>query len=155
MSPDEIRSKVASLDVTDWKANEAIWPQLAPLGIAVVPYLREAYPTIKKWQGRKVLVHHAVKFARESEDAFQLGLAALGDRSIAVVYSACMLLAYALRDDAMEPLNMVLAHKDQRAVSDARAAMDAIRHRNHHYFKDRRHSGKVFLVINPSDRRLH
>ena len=151
MTPDEIRRKVASLDATDWRVDEAVWPQLEPLGVLVVPYLQDAYPTFRKWLGRQVLVHHSIKFARESENAFQLGLMALNDRSIAVIYSACMLLAYSLRDDAIEPLKNVLKHKDQRAAGDAKAAIDAIRHQNHHYFKDRCHSGRIFLVINPSD----
>ena len=151
MTPDEIRSKVASLDARDWRVDEAVWPQLEPLGVQIVPYLRDAYPTFRRGLGRQALVHHSIKFARESEDAFQLGLTALDDRSIVVIYSACMLLAYSLRDDAIEPLENVLDHKDKRAVDDARAAIDSIKHRNHHYFKDRCHSGRVFLVINPSD----
>lgn len=152
MLPEEIRRRVKSLDVSDWNVNEMVWPQLAPLGVNIVPYLREAYPVFRKWQGRNVLVHHAIKFARESEDAFQLGLEALHDRSITVIYSACMLLAYSLRDDALEPLRKVLGHKDHRVVADATAAIDAIKHRNHHYFRDRDHSGRVFLIIKPSDR---
>ena len=124
--------------------NETIWPQLEPLGLSIVPYLRDTYSRYHKWQGRNVLVHHAIKFSRESDDAFQLGLMALQDRSKNVIYSACMLLAYSLREDAPEPLRNLLNHKDQRVIAGARAAIDAIQHRNH--------SGKVFLIIKPLDR---
>jgi hypothetical protein len=40
-----------------------------------------------------------------------------------------------------------------RTVEDARAAIDAIARKNHHYFVDRTHSGRSFWVVNPEDER--
>ena len=152
MTPDEVRAAVARLDSTSWSEQEDIWNELRPCGEAVVPYFREAYPTFRKWQGRVSLVYHSIRFARESEDAFQLGLAALADRATLVRYRACSLLAYSLRDDAIGPLERILDHPDAETVADAKAALDAIRNRNHHFFVDRAHSGRSFWRVNPGDR---
>ena len=58
-----------------------------------------------------------------------------------------MLLAYSLKDEALSHLEVLCAHKDPKTVEDARAAADAIVHKNHHYYVDRNHSGRVTLSI--------
>ena len=58
-----------------------------------------------------------------------------------------MLLAYSLNDDALPTLKALFAHKDTKTAEYAKAAVDAIVHRNHNYFVDRDHSGKVTLSI--------
>ena len=152
MTPDEIRATVARLDTTRWLEAEEAWNALRPLGEAAMPYLREAYPGFRKWQGRVSLVYHAIHCARVSEDAFQLGLAALNDRATLVRYRACGLLAYSLRSEAIAPLESLLDHPDAATAEDARAALDAIRNRNHHLFVDRNHSGRSFWQVNPGDK---
>ena len=152
MTPDETRTAVARLDTTSWSDAEEAWNALRPLGVAVTPYLREEYPKFRKWQGRVSLLFHSIRFGRVSEDAFQLGLAALEDRSTLVRYRACGVVAYSLREEALEPLERLLSHSDARTVEDARAAIDAIRSRNHHYFIDRRHTGHSFWRVNDEDR---
>jgi len=72
-----------------------------------------------------------------------MGVAATQDRSYAVRHYGCALLAYSLRKEALPTLSALLKHSDHRSVEDARAAMDAIKHKNHHFFKDRDHSGKI------------
>ena len=103
MTPDQIRSAVARLDTARWSEEEAVWSDLRPCGQSVTPYLREAYPKFRKWQGRVSLVFHSIPYARVSEDAFQLGLAALADRATLVRYRACGLLAYSLRSHRSKP----------------------------------------------------
>lgn len=151
MHDTEIRELVRALDTTDPLAGEAAWSRLKPLGAAVVPYLAEFYPKARKWQGRAALVFHATAHARVSEAAFQLGLAALNDKSTLVRYRACGLCAYSLRRDALPALARLRDHKDAKTAEDARAAIDAIRRQNHHYFQDRTHSGRVFWEVNPED----
>ncbi|HSQ30427.1 MAG TPA: hypothetical protein VLN49_11290 [Gemmatimonadaceae bacterium] len=146
----EIRRLVAAIAEDSAAAAEA-WEALRPLGAAVVPYLAEAYTKAKRWRGRVALVFHAIRHARASEAAFQLGLQALGDRSHLVRYRACMVLAYALRPEALPALRVAAAHEDERTAEDARAAIDAIEHRNHHYFVDRDHSGRSYWDVNPGD----
>lgn len=151
MDKQQIESLVSALDTSKAPNGEAAWSELRPLGAQVVPYLAAFYPRAKTWQGRASLVFHSVRFARESEAAFQLGLAALRDKSTVVRYRACGLCAYSLRKDAIPPLEALLKHEDRKTVEDAIAAIDAIKHKNHHYFYDRSHSGQSFWVVNDQD----
>lgn len=152
MTPYEIQSQVRALESTSVQGEEDAWQLLKPLGVGVCPYLLAAYPKFKKWQGRVSLVFHSIRYARVSEEAFQLGVLALNDRASLVRYRACSLLAYSQRKDALPYLKPLQAHEVAKTVKDAEAAVDAIRLRNHHLFVDRTHSGSTFWVVNESDR---
>lgn len=147
LTDDEIRTLVAALETVRWSEEEVAWQKLKGLGARVVPFLAEAYPKMKKWQGRVSVVFHSMRYVRDHEAAIQLGLAALDDRATLVRYRACMMLAFALDKRAVESLKALLKHEDQRTAEDAAAALDAIKHQNHHYFIDRRHTGKMKLNI--------
>ena len=56
-----------------------------------------------------------------------------------------------LPSDAIAHVTPLLSHKDGRTVEDALAAIDAIESRNHHYFVDRDHSGRVHWCVNDDD----
>lgn len=146
-----IRALVARLDTANPSDEAAAWSELKALGEGAVPYLAEHFPRARRWQQRVSLVFHSIRFARVSEAALQLGLAALDDRATLVRYRACGLLAYAQRREAVPALEKLLAHADGRTVEDARAAIDALNRKNHHYFVDRTHSGRAFWVVNPED----
>lgn len=150
MDEARIRRLVQQLGDDVSTADDA-WSELRELGADVVPHLATCYPTARRWQQRTALVFHAIRYARTSEEAFQLGLTALADRSYMVRYRACGLLAYSLRRDAIPALEELLTHRDKRTVEDARAALDAIKRRNHHLFVDRDHSGRSFWEVNPGD----
>jgi hypothetical protein len=150
LSETDIRRLVGAIAAGDPSA-EAAWQALRGLGPAVAPYLLEAYPSARRWQGRTAIVFHAIRFARTSEAAYALGLRALGDKSYMVRYRACMVLAYALRADALPALTALRQHVDARTREDATRALDAIHHQNHHYFVDTRHSEHVFWRVNDSD----
>ena len=152
MEPNKIREYVSRLETTKSLEAEAAWAELRPLGIEVVRYLAEAYPKMKKWQGRISLVFHSIRYAKDSEDAFQLGIKALNDRATLVRYRACGLLAYSQRKEAITHLKKLLKHEDNETVADAKAAIDAIKKRNHHYFIDRDHSGKTFWQVTEKDK---
>jgi len=152
MTPEEIELQVMKLDTSSARAREEAWQQLKPLGEAVVPYLAKAYPRFRKAQGRVSLVFHSIGYARASEEAFQLGVAALKDKATLVRYRACGLLAYSLRKDALPCLQGVSNHSDDKTAEDAHAAIDAIRRQNHHLFVDRDHSGRIEWVVNEGDR---
>jgi hypothetical protein len=151
MNDSQIREALAMFDTTSTSAHEAAWALLRPLGGAVVPYLAEYFPRTKKAQGRVALVFHAIRFARESQSAFELGLLALNDKAALVRYRACALCAYSLREDATPHLRLLLKHSDPNTVADAKAAIDAIKSTNHHYFVDRTHSRSTFWEVNPGD----
>jgi hypothetical protein len=150
VSPDEIRARVARLDTRNGADADRAWSELRPLGNAVVPFLLEEYRRAKRVEMRVVLVFHAIRFARTSDDAVSLGLAALKDRATLVRYRACGLLAYSLRRDALPEIRSLLTHSDARTVDDAKAAIDAIENQDHHLFVDRTHSGRVkWEVVEP------
>jgi len=148
MNEGKVRALVAAMDTANSAQAENAWSQLRDLGESVVPFLAEAYPRFRKAQGLVALVFHAIRHARTSEAAFQLGLSALQDRATLVRYRACGLLAYSLRQDAIPHLEGLLNHADDKTIADARAAIDAIRNQNHHYFVDRNHSGRSFWQVN-------
>lgn len=147
----QIHDALKTFDTASTSAHEAAWAALKPLGVSVVPFLAEYFPYTKKAQGRVALIFYAIQFARESEAAFELGLLALNDKATLVRYRACGLCAYSLRKDAIPHLERLLEHKDEKTVEDARAAIDAIRRKNHHFFIDRSHSNSTFWVVNPAD----
>jgi hypothetical protein len=147
MSPDEIRGRVARLDTRNATDSENAWAELRPLHEAVVPYLLEQYRRAKRGEARVVLVFHAIRFARKSDAAITLGIAALKDRATTVRYRACGLLAYSLRRDTLPELRALLSHNDERTVADARAAIDAIENQNHHLFVDRNHTGRMTWTV--------
>ncbi len=151
MNPETIRKLLAELDTSRSADTEAPWGRLRSLGPEVVPWLLRAFPSFRTWQGRTALVFHAVRYARTSEESFQLGVLGCRDRSYMVRYRACGLLAYSLRSDALPHLGPLVSHTDTRTVEDARAAVDAIQSRNHHYFRDRHHSGRSFWHVNDGD----
>jgi hypothetical protein len=151
MTPERIREFVFRMDSADVHLLEDSWSELRGLKVQVCPYFLESFPLFRKWQGRVALVFHATSYARESKEAFRLGLLAIQDRSTAVRYRGCGLLAYSLDKGAIEHLSPLLAHKDGRTVEDAAAAIHAIENRNHHFFVDRAHSGSVFWQVNESD----
>lgn len=151
-APAQIRENVDKLEAKTVNGEEEAWALLRPLGIEVVPYLLEAFPRFRRWQGRASLLYHATRYARQSEEAFQLGLLGAADKSTVVRYRACGVLAYALRKDALPILEKLLSHTDQRTVQDAKAAIDAIDQQNHHLFIDRTHSGRSHWVVNEEDR---
>lgn len=151
MEDTQIKKALAQLGSPRAREREDAWIELKPLGVAVVPLLAKAYSETKRREGRIGCVFHSIKFARVSEASFQLGLTALKDRATLVRYRACALLAYSLRTDAIPFLKPLLNHVDPATSADARAAIDSITNQNHHYFIDRRHSGKSFWEVNPGD----
>lgn len=151
MTEDQIKELISKMDTTKSLEAESAWLELRPLGESVVKYLAEAYPKMKKWQGRVSCVFHCIRYARSNQVAYDLGIAALQDRATLVRYRACGLLAYSLREDAIPHLKKLATHTDAQTASDARAAIDAITNKNHHYFVDRHHSGSTFWEVNPED----
>jgi hypothetical protein len=128
----------------EWEAVSA----LRALGSQTPALLLQRYRVARKWQARSSCVYHAMRYARESEDAVTLGREALRDRSGPVRYRACMLLAYSLRRDLLNELREQLIAAGPRSDrDDLRAAIDAIENGNANYFVDRDHSGKVTLTI--------
>lgn len=122
---------------------DAAWAFADSMGKDLLALLAEAFPRIRKSEGRASVMRYVGRFSRESEVAFRMGTVAVQDRAYAVRHYGCALLAYSLRRDALPVLVSALRHPDRRTVEDARAAIDAIKQKNHNFFQDRSHSGKV------------
>lgn len=90
-------------------------------------------------------VYYASKYALASEDAYELAIEALADKSKRVSYQACLLLAVAQKSSSLVPLATLLS--DPESSEDAKAAIDAIKLKDHNYFADRDHSGMVKLNV--------
>src|ERR1700756_1780370 len=122
---------------------DAAWVIADSMGDDLLTLFAEAFPRIRKSDGRASIMRYVGRFSRESEVAFRMGTVAVQDRAYAVRHYGCALLAYSLRADARPILTSLLKHADRRTVEDARAAIDAIKSKNHNFFKDRDHSGKI------------
>ena len=147
----KIKSLIRQIDTQDNAIRERIWSELRLLGEGIVPYFAEFYPQAKKLHARRDIVFHIIGYTRTCEKAFQLGVLALNDKSSIVRYRACCAVAYSLRSEAIPRLEALLNHKDHRTAEDARAAIDAIENRNHNYFIDRGHTGKIRWHVNEDD----
>jgi hypothetical protein len=148
---DSVGDREVLLDRLDGSGSDAEWAAVLALReLDNLPQLLLAkYSSSRRWSQRASCVYHAARYARENRSAFDLGIAALRDRSEAVRYRATMLLAYAQNAEALAPLKQLA--KSGASVEDAMAAIDAIESRNHHFFVDRTHSG--MMVLNLEDAR--
>ena len=131
------------LDTPDFGEHQEIWEQLEPFGPAVAREALAAARNMRNWQGRTTLVLKVTRWAKVEEGAFQLGIATTRDVNPVVRTRACGLLAYAQRDDALPALEALLGHADKSVRESAAAAIDAIILGNHHFFLDRKHTGKT------------
>jgi hypothetical protein len=147
MNDHEIRALVAAFDAKDSATRDAAWQQLRDLGDRVLPFFEEFFPRASRLEARRDMAFHSIRYARASEIAFRIGLAAIADRSSIVRYRGCCVLAYSLRREALPALQRLLTHSDARTIEDARAAMDAIQSGNHHYFVDRQHTGQMIWEV--------
>lgn len=141
----DIKEKLALLEGRGSDAEYDAAKALSVLGLEFPKLLLAKYRNSKKWGERLSCVYHASKYALASEDAYELAIEALADKSKKVRYQACLLLAVAQRSTALEPLATLLS--DRESSEDAKAAIDAIKHRDHNYFADRDHSGMVKLNV--------
>lgn len=144
----EIESLLDRLDGSgsdnEWEAVEIL---RKGLGETLPTLLLNRFSVSSKWSQRASLVYHAIKYARQSEDAVKLGLLAVEDRSKIVRYRGCMLLACSLRKDIVSTLRHLSCAALGDTKADLLAAIDAIEHDNQNYFVDRDHSGLVELKV--------
>jgi len=138
------------LAMLDGKGSESEWSairELRSLGPALAPHLLAHYRSARSWKVRASCVYHSVRYARDSDDALQLGLEAVHDKAKVVRYRACMLLAYSLKRQLLPELRRQRAAATGPDAADLDAAIDAIECQNHNYFVDRDHSGQMTLTI--------
>jgi len=122
--------------------------ELRTLGSDFPRMLLTQFRSSRSWKTRSACVYHAIRYAKDNEEAIALGLAAIVDKAKGVRYRGAMLLAYSQRSDVLPQLQAALrALANGPGADDLAAAIDAIENRNHNYFADRTHSGKITLEI--------
>ena len=141
----------ALIDRLDGSGTNEEWTAATELrvkfGGALPIHLLQHYKTTNKWAARSSLLYHSTRYAKESDAAIQLALLAVKDKSKAVRYRACLLLAYSQRKDLLPLLLQMVDDVPSETKGDLMAAVDAIQSENHHYFVDRDHSGLTKLNI--------
>ena len=124
MADERVQTLVKAFSTSRRSEIDAAWMVADSMGDDVLKLLAEAFPRIRKSEGRASIMRYVGRFSRESEVAFEVGLFAVEDPSYAVRHSGCALLAYSLNTEALSPLGLLLRHKDRRTVEDAKAAID-------------------------------
>lgn len=144
MQAERVNALVKAFSVSRRPEIDAAWQAAESMGDDLLGLLALAFPQVRNSAGRASIMRYVGRFSRESDVAFNMGIVATQDRAYDVRYYGCGLLAYSLRTDALPTLSLLLKHPDRRTGEDARAAIDAIKRKDHNLFKDRDHSGRVF-----------
>lgn len=152
MSQDKTQQVEALLSRLDGSGAKTEYQAIRELenvyGDRLPAILSQQYDESNKWQQRCSLLFFSIGRARNSQEAVDLGIKALQDKSKKVRYRACMLLAWSLSKDALAPLQQALkVDHDKETLENILAAIDAIKNQNSNYFVDREHTGKVKLNI--------
>ena len=145
MNKSELDKYLSKLDGRGSDEEYDAIKSLATLGDKLPGLLLKKYRSSNKWGERASCVYHAIKYAHKNQDAFQLGIESIKDKSKKVRYRACMLLAVSQNTKAISYLKPLLNVSGSH--EDVKAAIDAIKHKNHNYYVDRDHSGKVTLNV--------
>ena len=131
----------------DGSGSETEWEAVLELrtteGDRLPSLLLKHFRSSPRAGARASCVYHATRFAKTNQEALTLGLEALADRAHAVRNRACALLAFSQRTDMLPMLRARLEAVPDDSKGDLCAAIDAIESRNHNFFLDRDHSGKV------------
>jgi hypothetical protein len=142
----EIQALLEALDGTSVEVADRAMVRLREvLGEDLPRRLLEVYRSSTRWKMRLTCVFLSIRYARRSSAAVTMAREALFDRSKKVRYRACMLLACSLDEESIPVLERALEGTEGQDREDVLAALDAIRSRNHNYFLDRDHSGRVTL----------
>ena len=107
----------------------------------------EAFYQLKNFPGRRDIAYWVGRYVKLQDNVFRMALHGIGDKSYIVRHHCCQILAFAQDDEALEHLNCHLEHKHKTTREDVAAAVDSIKCKNHNYFVDRGHTGRVFLDL--------
>ncbi len=99
----------------------------------LLPSLIAAFPRIKSWLGRNVILFELIRFARQRPEVLQLALLGLKDAAFLVRMQSCIMLAYSQREDMIPHLEEILSHKDKKTRQHGQAAIDHIRNKTVFY----------------------
>lgn len=148
ISDQEIDSLIHLLDGSGSDSEWGAAIQLrSKLGSDLPGRLLKNFDLQKKAAAKTSFLYHSIRYAKESDDAIQLGLKGLLEKSKEVRYRACMLLAYSQKREVVPELARLLDKIPVASRDDLLAAIDAISNQNPNFFVDRDHSGKITLNV--------
>ena len=98
--------------------------ELEASGVDIPNLMMKRYKISRRWADRASCVYHCIKYAKTHENAYQVGIIALRDKSKTVRHQACMLLTAAQKKDAIEHLEELLS--DETSRDGAVAAIDVL-----------------------------
>ena len=124
MSNDGVHEYLAYLDGRSPAAMQEGIEKLEALGVDIPDLMMKRYKFSRRWADRASCVSHCIKYAKTNEDAYQVGIIALKDKSKTVRHQACMLLSAASKKEAIEHLEELLS--DGASRDDAAAAIDVL-----------------------------
>ena len=129
MDYEEVHEHLAYLDGRSSEDMHEAIAKLEALGVDIPGLMMKKYRISRRWADRASCVYHCIKYARTHEDAYQVGITALQDKSRAVRHKACLLLSAAQKQEAIEHLEQLLSDKTSR--NDAVAAIDVLLNLKH------------------------
>jgi len=124
MNNEEVHEYIAFLDGRSPTGMHEGIEKLEALGVDIPNLMMKRYKISRRWADRTSCVHHCMKYAKTNEDAYQLGIIALRDKSKTVRHQACMLLSTAQKKEAIEHLEELSS--DLTSRDDALAAIEVL-----------------------------
>jgi hypothetical protein len=150
-NPDKLNNVAATIEHLDGTGSVRERAAISILrqfyGTDLPTHLFDLYKRSKRKGVRAACLYYCFRDAKNSSPAQDMALAALCDKSKQVRYRACQLLAYSLNKSLMPRLESHRNTIAANSLDDLDAALDAIAHQNQHYFRDREHSGKIFMEL--------
>jgi HEAT repeat protein len=124
MDDEEIHEHLAYLDGRSSENMHEAIAKLEASGVDIPGLMIKKYKISRRWADRASCVYHCMKYARTHEDAYELGIIALQDKSRAVRHRACMLLSATGRKEAIGHLEELLS--DETSRNEALAVIDLL-----------------------------
>lgn len=129
------------------KERSAIHELRDSLGTAFPNQMLSHYRISKTKSIRASCLFYCLPYAKTNDAAKELAMLALRDKSKAVRYRACQLLAYSQDRNLLGRIEQVRNSIGAESRPDLDAVLDAISNQNQHFFKDREHSGRIFMEL--------
>jgi hypothetical protein len=118
---EQLHEYLACLEGRSQQGVQQALEKLEASGVDIPRLLTKRYSISRRWADRALCVSQCIRYAASNEDAYQLGIRALDDRSRSVRRIACSLLASARRFEAILQIETLLS--DELTREDAKAAI--------------------------------
>lgn len=113
----------------------------------LVDLYTQAFYKIRNFPARREIAYWAGRYVKNNEKVYDMAIFGLNDKSYMVRYHCCGIIAFSQRSDALPHLNKIKDHKNSQTREDIAATIDSIQNKNHNYFLDRNHTGKLHFDL--------